>query len=247
MKKYYQNEYPGSEKEEGIRIICIIGIVLVRAITKNDILFLWGMELLVQEILLARVYEVYRGQLNEFPEKSYCQPKYLVFLFRHAYFNVSYVPKIAVLHMYLSTLIAVLLNGMLILIVVKIPGDVKVGVFFIVFLFGMGLEVVLMLLFGMWATKICFLYKFKKLNWKNVKYLIKRLSFVNAVEKEPRAFPVGKCIIADKKNKRRGKVATVTLVKGKGTLTNVLLTGDRDYKDNEVYKLYEICGVKYID
>lgn len=151
------------------------------------------------------------------------------------------------IQIYLFLLIDILLNALFILIVIKVPGDVKVGAFFIALLFFMGLECIMVVFFIILAKKMCFIYKFKKLNRKNVKYLIRRLIFVNAVEKEPGAIPLGKCIIISKERKIRRKFAAVNLIKRKTTLRNVLLIGDREYKDGEVYKLYEICGVKYID
>ena len=233
--------------EIGIRAACIMVFIILMVITKNDVLLVWGVTLLLQEISLVRISEICEPQDRIFPEESYRHPKYFLFLFRHTRLGTARVPKLVIVAMYITILMSILADILLLIITLNgiFSGEIHMELLWTVFTMWLLLNILFFMFSEVQASVVCFLYKFKRITKSNMKYMIARIILMNQSEKEPGAVFLGKCIILSKQ--RRGKVAKVEIINEKKVLEKVLLVRNKTYQEGEVYGLYEICGVKYID
>ncbi|MCI6005707.1 MAG: hypothetical protein SOY73_00605 [Blautia sp.] len=233
--------------EIGIRAACITVFIILMVITKNEVLLVWGVTLLLQEIFLVRVNEMCKSQDKIFPEESYRHPKYFLFLFRHARLGTTRVPKLVIVEMYITILMSILADILLLMITLNgiFSGEIHRELLWTVLTMWALLDILFFMFFDVQASVVCFLYKFKRITKSNMKYMIARTILMDQSEKEPSAVFLGKCIILSKQ--RRGKVAKVEMINEKKVLEKALLVRNRTYQEGEVYGLFEICGVKYID
>lgn len=229
------------------KLVCIIVALLLKHITKSNEFLIWGIVLVIQDMILQSNDDIYTGMNNVFPEEMYKNPRHLRFLFRHAYFDTEHVPKLAIIHIYLLFVLTILLNGLFLLIIITIPPEYKIELMTLSASLALTLDILMAFFFIGWTTKVCFLNKFKRITKVNIKYLFARLLFVDAAEKEPSAVLCGKCSIISRKLIKRREVVTIRLIEIGEVVETVLLGSNKEYKGGEVYKLYEICGVKYID
>ncbi len=89
-----------------------------------------------------------------------------------------------------------------------------------------------------------FVYKFKKVTCKNLKYLLLRIFIIDAYKKEPSYSTLGKCCVTEVREKGRKKYADVYRIQDGKIYRNVLV--QKDAERNSVGYLREICGVKYM-
>ncbi len=246
-KRIHKKEEYRKLIEIGIRAACITAFIILMVITKNEVLRVWGVTLLLQEIFLVRVNDIYKEQDHFFPEESCRHPKHFSLLFRHAGFDINRVPKLAIVDVYITIWMSILADILLLLVTLNgiFSGEIYRELLWTVFSMWLLLDILYGLFFYTITSVVCFLYKFKRITKSNLKYMIARNILINRSEKEPSAVFLGKCRILSKQ--RKGKAAKVEMINEKKVLEKVLLVRNKTYKEGEVYRLFEICGVKYID
>lgn len=93
----------------------------------------------------------------------------------------------------------------------------------------------------------CFRYKFKRLNRENKKYLWKRLWSTSWADDEPYVVCKGKGRIISIKKEGKKYYGAVQMIKQNIVYDEVLLQEKKEYEINTTGKIYEICGVKFMN
>lgn len=234
-------------------IILLTGIIIQEMTVCATALFLLG-----QDVSITTVYEMCFGKEygddhkkgRVFPFELQCTPRYFKFLFRHAHFDINYIPRIAVWHMYIAAVSAIIFDGAFLGILIwncGMGGRMRVSLeqalcsligLYIITIAPIGI------FFGIKAAQITFVCKFKKVTLRNVKYLLWRILFTDPHKKEPSRRVLGKCSVIDVKKRGRKKYADVKMLRD-GTIYRNVLIKDEEKKES-VKWLQEICKVKYV-
>lgn len=238
-----RNKIFNEDVKEWIRVAAAISIFLIPAFTENVVIWLWALSLFMQDVFVIRVYDVYIGQLDSFPPELYGKPRWISRVFKYAGFDESWIPQLAIHHMYIVFSMTILLNLLFLFISFMTSEELRMVLLFGTLAIYVMSCILLILYLSMRASYICYIYKFKKVTRTNLKYLLRRILLVNAADKEPSVQNLGSCIIL---NKNRGNVE-VQIIKTKVVYKDVLLTHKKEYSVDKLWKLKEICGVRYIE
>lgn len=101
---------------------------------------------------------------------------------------------------------------------------------------------VILLYFSGKGFKVSFYEKYKKLTRYNFKYRL----FQYYLE-EPERYEIGKCMVIARKKKKREMYVAVKMADSQEVIKDVLFCAEKPCHKNEMYTLYEICKVRYIE
>lgn len=234
---------------ELVAFVIFLLLVLIAKILDYWILYVLGFILFIQYIWIMRVYTgCYDKNHNDqkskgicYPANQECSPKYFKRLFKLAHFNINRVPIVAVQHMYTEVILSIIFDiGFLLALI--IGADIIIA--FLVILY-IPLSLAILIFFLIKARMVSFVWKFKKVSWKNIGYLLRRMVFTDASDKEPSLVMLGKCKIITVKNRRKYTYAEVQMLRNGIVYKNVLLLGKKNNDADKILK--EISGIKFID
>lgn len=196
---------------------------------------------------LKVMYILCEDILNDFPEEEYQLPKYFKGMARHRFGIYDKLPKCLIGYVYLDV---ILLGGYVIFFFINTLATVIIGrdAWFLlqpalIYIVIDGLIMVIVIESG--GRYAAFLCKFKRLNRKNWMYLIKRLFLIRWRVGEPIARYQGKGVVVKLTKKRKKYYAEVHMVHNNQCIKHVF-AGKKIYGRDEVRKIYEICGVRYL-
>lgn len=143
--------------------------------------------------------------------------------------------------MYTTTITSIVFDIALLLALI-IGADIIIS--FLVILY-FPLFLVIIIFFGIKAQKASFVWKFKKISWKNIRYLLLRMIFTDANNREPSVTMLGKCKIVAVRAGGKHTYADVQMLRSGIIYRNILLLNEKNHDSNKVLK--EISGIKFID
>lgn len=177
----------------------------------------------------------------EYPKGDYVCPRYLRSVFkRNGMGDGSYIPKEIVISIYM--LISEFAAHVFWMVIVKffIGGSIYYLAHGFLLLFLVFTVVLLLIIFRI-EYKI-FIQKFKRLTRHNWWHII--LNYYR-----PRKSPekIGKCEILSEKKIKKKIFVTVKVIDTEETFSEVIFSAKRRNGKKQIYNLYEICKVKYIE
>ena len=117
-----------------------------------------------------------------------------------------------------------------------------------IYLMGVFILLVVMLSvgYGCKNIKLRFYYRFRCVNRYNIKHFILAFLWPPSTRKWPLSRNLGRCTVVAVEEQTRNRYAVVKMQKTKEVQKRVLIPKEIDIREDAVYKLYEICRVKYI-
>ncbi len=174
-------------------------------------------------------------------EKNYKEPVRLRTLFHFVFEGKQYIPSfcIGMTYVQLALIIAYSISYWCVIIVD--PKYVEFSTYLWVIIEGIWILGALFI-----VVYRGFIWKYKRLTWRNLKYLLARYFLGKPLEKEPQIKQLGRHRI--KKVYRKNRYVEIEENKSVvGKTRNIFLIGKENVKPGMQVQVYEICKVKYAE